>query len=89
MVVVIPVAPRVIAAVLEVPIEIEPLVVVPLPALILTEPPVEVVPDSLPALRVKLPPVPELVALVAGATVRELPPVKVVISGERFPARAS
>ena len=65
-VVVIPFAPIPIDAVLDVPILIDPFVEVPVPPWILTEPPVEVVPDSLPAFKFKAPPVPEFVPFVAG-----------------------
>jgi hypothetical protein len=104
-VVVIPLAPREIAAVLLVPILIDPLVA-PLPALTvtfppvppvpdsappirLTTPPTPPVPDSVPAVRFNPPPVPAAALFAAGNNDREFPPVKVVISGERFPARAN
>ena len=89
LVVKMPLAPMLIAEVLAVPNEIVPLVEVPDPALMVTEPPVEVAPDSLPASNTNAPPVAESVVFVAGWTVSELPPVRVVISGDRFPAKAS
>ncbi len=106
LVVVIPALPRVIPAVLIVPILIVPFALGPIPALIATFPPVPPVfdslpalrfnvppnppvPDSLPALRVSPPPKPTLALLVAGCTVRELPPISVVISGERLPTSAN
>jgi hypothetical protein len=88
LVVVIPVAPRVKDLVLAVPILTVPLVA-PLPALTVTFPPVPPVPDSFPAFKFNAPPFWLLFALVAGCNDREFPPVKVVISGERFPARAN
>jgi hypothetical protein len=88
LVVVTPVAPRLIAAAVVVPILIAPEFEVPVPAWILTEPPVEVEPDSFPAFKFKAPPVPEPVEFVAGWRVNALPPVKVVISGEAPPATA-
>ncbi len=56
--VVIPVAPRVIPEVLIVPILIVPFALGPIPALIATFPPVPPVLDSLPALRFNVPPNP-------------------------------
>jgi hypothetical protein len=89
LVVVIPDLPRVIAEVLVVPILTVPLVA-PAPALIETLPPVVVpVPVSLPAERVRFPPEALLVELAAGIIDKPLPPVRVVISGLRPPARAS
>jgi hypothetical protein len=87
-VVVLPVAPMFIAWVFDVPMLIEPLVVVPVPAWMLTEPPVEVVPDSLPAVKFKAPPVAELLLFTAGWSEREFPPVRVVMSGELLPLSA-
>jgi hypothetical protein len=88
-VVVIPEAPREREPVLEVPMEIVPFAVVPEPALIETEPPVEFVPDSLPPRKFNPPPADELLVFVAGWTVREFPPPTVVISGLKFPAKAN
>jgi len=88
LVVVTPVAPRVIAEVFVVPMLIAPLVV-PAPALIMTFPPVPPVPDSNPPVRFNAPPFPAAALFDAGWRERELPPVKVVISEERPPARAS
>jgi hypothetical protein len=88
-VVVLPVAPMFIAWVFDVPMLIEPLVEVPVPAKMLTEPPVEVVPDSSPAVKFKAPPVPELLVFTAGCRVKALPPVRVVMSGLKPPARAN
>ena len=105
LVVVILFAPRVMDAVLRVPILIAPLVC-PAPALMMTFPPLPPVVDSAPAVRFNAPPVPPVpvsvpavkfnappfaaaALLVAGRSEREFPPVKVVMSGKRFPARAS
>jgi hypothetical protein len=84
-----PFAPKLIAAVFEVPMLIAPLAEVPVPARMLTEPPVEVPPDSLPPLMLIAPPVPEAVVFTAGWSVKALPPVSVVISGLKPPAKAS
>jgi hypothetical protein len=87
LVVVTPVAPIAIDAVFDVPILTDPLAV-PVPPWMLTEPPVDVPPDSLPPNRLSAPPVPEEVLFVADCKVKELPPVIVVMSGEAFPATA-
>ena len=105
MVVVMLFAPRVMDPVLSVPILIDPFVapapalmitLPPLPpvedsapAVRFNAPPVPPVPDSVPAVKFKAPPVPTAALLVAGRRERELPPVRVVISGERLPVRAS
>jgi hypothetical protein len=85
----IPFAPMLIDAVFDVPILIAPFVLVPVPAWMFTEPPVEVEPDSFPAFKFNAPPVPDPVLFTAGWRVRALPPVKVVISGFKPPAKAS
>lgn len=86
LVVVSPVLPRVNAPVfVDVPIETPPLVL-PLPASIETDPPVvDPVPLSVPAVRVRLPPVPPAVLLVAGEMVKLDPPASVVISAAAPP----
>lgn len=68
------------ALVLVVPMVIVPFVEVPVPAVNAKLPPVEVVPDSLPPLRVNNAPVPELVVFTPGRTVRVVWPVPVVKS---------
>ena len=88
LVVVIPVAPMVIADVLLVPILITPLVA-PEPALILTLPPVPPVPVSFPANKLRPPPAWVLVLFTAGCTESEFPPVRVVISEANPPMSAS
>jgi len=101
----IPFAPRTIAEVLLVPMFTVPLVVpvpavilmfppvppvpVSLPATKLTLPPVPPVPDSNPPVRFNAPPLPAAALLDAGWRERELPLIKVVMSGERFPFKAS
>ena len=74
--------PRPIEAVLELPILTEPLVDVPLPPIMVTDPPVEVVPDSSPAFKVRAAPVPEMVELLPGWTIIAVGavPASVVIS---------
>ena len=69
----------VIAEVLVVPILTVPLVA-PVPALILTLPPVPLVPVSFPAVKFKVPPIPELVVVIPGCRERAVP-ARVVISG--------
>jgi hypothetical protein len=57
------------------------------PPVINTAPPVAaVVPDSLPAVSIKFPPVPVVAVLTTGSSVKELPSIKVVMSGLLFPA---
>jgi hypothetical protein len=69
-----------------VPILIDPFVVAPVPALIVTEPPVEPAKLVEPAIKFKAPPVAAAV-LEAGLTVIFVPPERVVISAVLFPAR--
>jgi hypothetical protein len=87
-VVVTPFAPIPIDAVFDVPILIAPFAA-PNPALIVTLPPVELVPVSSPASKTKSPPASVSLVFAAGCSVNEFPPVRVVISGFKFPARAS
>ena len=105
MVVVTPVAPMVIPEVLLVPMLIVPLVcpapalmetLPPLPpvedsapAVRFNAPPVPPVPVSVPAVKFKAPPFCIAALLVAGWMVIACPPVRVVMSGERLPAKAS
>lgn len=60
------VLPTVIVAAVVVPILIDPLVDVPVPAFKTKFPPIEVVPDSFPAFKVRAAPVPEIVELLPG-----------------------
>lgn len=89
MVVKIPVAPRVRAEVLAVPIWTTPLVVVPLPPWMTKLPPVEVVPVWLEPRRVRLEPVPEPTVESPGAKTRalEVAALAVVMSLVWAPAR--
>ena len=99
----IPFAPRTIAEVLVVPILTVPLVA-PVPPVMLMFPPIPPVPVSFPATKLTLPPVPPdpdsnppvrfnappfPAEALAGWREREFPPIKVVMSGERFPPKAS
>ena len=88
LVVVILFAPIVKAEVLLVPMLIDPLVA-PCPALMMTFPPLPPVEDSAPAVRFNAPPFVAAALFDAGWRERELPAVRVVMSGESPPVRAS
>ena len=89
--VVIPLAPKVRAEVLAVPIWTRPLVEVPVPPWMTTFPPVEVVPVLLLPFKTRLEPVPELVVESPGWMVMtlEVPAEAVVISLVWAPARVT